>query len=181
MKAALALALGFLLASQCPAAQDSTAAGSVAWGTDQCEWRWNGSAWTPLTMCRVFPFRDQGGIWDVYARNDSARRLVYRYKFEAGWVYRYDYRDQSNVAWQQHNPQTVYGLVNNQWLSMQQIAALVRQQQQAQAARTTSPGALSAADQAALARAQADVANANAHANRVWTAPACNGSSNGCR
>jgi hypothetical protein len=94
----------------------------------------------PIGYCRVFPAAGNPNVYDVYARNDPARRFVFRITAKDGWIYRYNYQDGSNVAHPANNPAATYVRVNNQWVSsqanaraaeanMDRLKALVAQQQ----------------------------------------------------
>jgi hypothetical protein len=60
----------------------AAAPNAIQWGTDNCQYQWNGRQWQPLDICRVMK---SATVYDTYKR--STRQWLARYdESEPGWI-----------------------------------------------------------------------------------------------
>lgn len=140
------------------------AQGAVAWGVDNCIYKYTGSQWVPGDWC--VKTVEGTNVLDWYVPGDPNHLIWRSDDRDATYMLWWDYASSLQLAIDRQT-QVVYTQVNGQWLAPEQYATYLVQQEQA----------------ASYEQAQVQIAELQAQIQegvRIWTAPDCTASYEGC-
>jgi hypothetical protein len=162
--------------------------GALAWARDgRCymvrQGRWVGTAYT-----RAFPIQGNGRVFDVFENGRFVKRVDLS---QSGWIYELDAAFQSSpYTWRRYAVQRPQDTVQyfapsiNRWQSVEVVLTNLIAQLNALVAQTRTqsvPQARVTANADAMQAQIMAITNAtNYNMAKIWTAPNCTGSYNGC-
>jgi hypothetical protein len=154
------------------------AAGSQAWGRDDCSYVFQQGAWQATDICRI---RRSATIYDTYSR--QTRRMMHRYdESDPRFLTFLDLNAGNPDGWiaMARDGSAIFAKINGQWID---YVAAVRAQAQAQqtAAAQGQRNRPNPDVEAQMAQIRAQIAASEARITSTWLAPNCVSSYNGCR